>query len=208
MHMFLFEEEKKNEGYKLIAGMDEAGRGPLAGAVFIAMCIMPLSSDKIIEGVNDSKKLTEKKRLELFEKIKKTAIDYVIVSVGEDIIDEINILNATKLGMKRCLETIRTKPDYCLVDFVPSLNIDVPFKTIIKGDALSYNIACASILAKVSRDLYMQDMDQKYPEYGFAKHKGYGTLMHYKNINEYGISPIHRKSFLKNIAEHKNGWTI
>ena len=200
--MFTYEKEKIEEGYNLIGGMDEAGRGPLAGAVYTAMCIMPLDEDKLIEGVNDSKKLTPKKRLELFEKIKQTAIAYSIVEVGEKEIDEVNILEATKLGMQRCLANINIKPDYCLVDYVAGLKLDVPFKTIVKGDAKSYSIACASILAKVARDLYMEDLAKVYPNYAFGQHKGYATKLHYEMIGKYGISPVHRKSFLKNLEEH------
>lgn len=200
--MLTFEKQKISEGYKLIAGMDEAGRGPLAGAVYTAMCIMPLDDDKLIDGVNDSKQLTEKKRLELYEKIKQTAIAYSIVAVDEKEIDKINILEATKLGMQRCLKCISIKPDFCLVDYVAGLKLDVPFSTIVKGDAKSYNIACASILAKVSRDLYMQELAEKYPNYAFGKHKGYATKLHYQMIKEHGISPVHRMSFLKNLDEH------
>lgn len=201
--MLTYERQKEQEGYKLIAGMDEAGRGPLAGAVYTAMVIMPLDSDKIIEGVNDSKKLTPKKRDELFEKIKQIAIAYVICPVDANVIDEINILQATRQGMKKCYEEINVKPDYCLVDYVNGLKLDCPFETIVKGDAKSYSIACASILAKVARDRYMEEIDKKFPMYQFAKHKGYGTKLHYDMIKEYGISEVHRKSFLKNLEEHK-----
>ena len=201
--MLTYEREKEKEGYKLIAGMDEAGRGPLAGSVYTAMVIMPLSEDKIIEGVNDSKKLTPKKRDELFEKIKQRAIAYVICPVDEKTIDEINILEATRLGMKKCYDEISVKPDYCLVDYVNGLILDCPFETIIKGDAKSYSVACASILAKVARDKYMEEIDKKFPMYQFAKHKGYGTKLHYEMLKEYGISEVHRKSFLKNLEEHK-----
>lgn len=200
--MFTFENEKLKEVYNLIGGMDEAGRGPLAGAVYTAMCIMPLESEKIIEGVNDSKQLTHKKRLELFEKIKQTAISYVIVAVDEKEIDDVNILQATRLGMQRCLENISIKPDYCLVDYVAGLKLDVPFECIVKGDAKSYNIACASILAKVARDLYMEDLAKKYPNYAFEKHKGYATKLHYQMIEKYGICEVHRKSFLKTLNQH------
>ncbi len=200
--MFEFEKELQNSGYNFIAGMDEAGRGPLAGAVYTAMVIMPLDSDKIIEGINDSKKLTSVKRLELFDKIKNTAVAYAICSVDEKVIDKINILEATKLGMQNCLEKISVKPDFCLVDYVANLNLNCEFKTIIKGDAKSYSIACASILAKVARDNYMHDLAEKYPMYMFDKHKGYATKQHYEKIKEYGISEVHRKSFLKNIGGH------
>lgn len=200
--MYEYEEELIKQGYKFIAGMDEAGRGPLAGSVYIAMVIMPLSKDKLIDGINDSKKLSPKKRQELYEKIKQTAISYVICPIDEKTIDEINILEATKKGMEECLQKISIKPDYCLVDYVSSLELNCPFETIVKGDAKSYSIACASILAKVARDKYMEELAQKYPEYQFEKHKGYGTKLHYQMIEKYGVSDIHRKSFLKNLGEH------
>ena len=200
--MLTYEKQKIKEGYSIIAGMDEAGRGPLAGAVFCAICIMPLEPDKIVDGINDSKKLTPTKRLELYEKIKKTAVDYEVCLVDEKTIDNVNILEATKLGMVECLNKIKTKPDYVLVDYVAKLNLDTPFETIVKGDALSYNIACASILAKVERDLYMEELNKKYPNYQFSKHKGYATKLHYELIKKYGVSPVHRKSFLKNLEEH------
>lgn len=200
--MFDYENQLCEQGHKLIAGMDEAGRGPLAGAVYTAMVIMPLDSDKIIQGVNDSKKLTPKKRQELYDKIIQTAISYAICPVDEKVIDEKNILNATRQGMKNCLANMSVRPDFCLVDYITGLDIDVPFEAIVKGDAKSYNIACASILAKVARDKYMEDIAKKYPSYAFEQHKGYGTKLHYEMIEKYGILPIHRKSFLKNLGEH------
>lgn len=200
--MLEFENELEKDGYKFIAGIDEAGRGPLAGSVYTAMVIMPLEKDKIINGVNDSKKLTPKKRYELFDKITKTAIAYSICAIDENTIDSVNILEATKLGMANCLQNISVKPDFCLVDYVAGLSLNCPFKTIVKGDAKSYNIACASILAKVARDRYMCEMAEKYPEYQFEKHKGYGTKLHYELIEKFGVSKIHRKSFLKNLEEH------
>ena len=195
--MLEFENEMISKGYKLIAGVDEAGRGPLAGAVFVAMAIMPLDENSIIPGVDDSKKLSPTKRKFLFDKIKSKAIASSICSIDEKTIDRINILEATKLGINKCLKEISIKPDYCLVDYVAKLNLDVPFSTIIKGDALSYSIACASILAKVARDEYMDEMDKKYPNYNFTKHKGYGTKLHYECLDKYGISEIHRRTFLK-----------
>ena len=195
--MLEFENEMISKGYKLIAGVDEAGRGPLAGAVFVAMAIMPLDENSIIPGVDDSKKLSPTKRKFLFDKIKSKAIAYSICSIDEKTIDRINILEATKLGINKCLQEISIKPDYCLVDYVAKLNLDVPFSTIIKGDALSYSIACASILAKVARDEYMDEMDKKYPNYNFTKHKGYGTKLHYECLDKYGMSEIHRRTFLK-----------
>ena len=193
--MFEYENDCISQGLKYIAGIDEAGRGPLAGPVCVAMVIMPLEEEKRIAGVNDSKKLTEKKREELFEKIISTAIDYDIEFVDEETIDTINILNATKLGMHTCINNIKTKPDIVLIDAV-KLESDIPTKSIIKGDALSYSIACASILAKVSRDRLMLKLDEEYPEYNFKKHKGYGTKEHIENLKTFGASKIHRKSFI------------
>lgn len=203
--MLEYEKDLLKKGYSLIAGMDEAGRGPLAGPVFASMCIMPLGENDIIDGIDDSKKLTPKKREELYIKIKEKAICYSVCSISEKEIDEVNILNATINCMKKCLEKISIKPNYILVDYVPKLELNVPFMAIKKGDALSYNIACASILAKVSRDRYMDDLDKKYPMYYFSKHKGYGTKCHYQMLQKYGVSDAHRKSFLKNLEEHYGG---
>jgi len=200
--VFSLENELNKQGYKLIAGMDEAGRGPLAGRVYSAMVIMPLEQDKIIEEVNDSKKLTPKKRDELYDKIINTALAYSICYVNEEVIDEINILEATKLSMNSCLAQINLKPDFVLVDYVANLMLERPFRCVVKGDATSYNIACASILAKVARDRYMTDVSKEYPNYCFDKHKGYGTKLHYDMIRKFGISKVHRKSFLKNLKEH------
>lgn len=193
--MFDYENECLESGYKLIAGMDEAGRGPLAGPVCVAIAIMPLEKDKIIEGINDSKKLSEKKREALFDKIINTAISYHVEFVDENTIDTINILNATKLGMHKCINDIEVRPDIVLIDAV-KLDTDIPTKSIIKGDALSYNIACASILAKVSRDKYILSLDEKYPMYNFKKHKGYGTKEHIENLKKFGPCPVHRKTFI------------
>lgn len=197
--MFDYENKYLDKGYKLIAGIDEAGRGPLAGPVCIAMVIMPLDKESIIEGINDSKKLTEKKRDALFEKIKEKAIAYQIEFIDKDTIDTINILNATKLGMLTCINNIKIKPDVVLIDAV-KLNTDIEFESIIKGDALSYSIACASILAKVSRDKLMIEIDKEYPQYNFAKHKGYGTKAHIEALKNYGKCPYHRESFIKNLV--------
>lgn len=198
--MLEYENSLIKEGYRLIAGIDEAGRGPLAGPVTVAVCIMPLDADKIIDGVNDSKKLTPRKREELYDKIINTATAYSIVNIGEKLIDEINILNATKLGMKKCLENIDVTPDYVLIDAV-KIDSEIPYSAIIHGDALSYSIACASILAKVSRDRLMTAFDEKYQGYGFAKHKGYGTKMHVEKLKELGPCDIHRKSFITHFVE-------
>ena len=188
--------EKKYQG-KLIAGIDEAGRGPLAGPVVCACVIMPLDEDKIIEGMNDSKKLSAKKRDVLYDKIIEKAISYKIVEVDHKTIDEINILQSTRKGMKEAVEGLNITPDIVLIDAV---NIDtcLPQESIIKGDTLSYNIAAASILAKVYRDRLMEKLDKKYPEYGFKKHKGYGTKSHIEALKKYGKSEIHRDSFIKN----------
>lgn len=198
--MFDYENKYLSMGAKLIAGIDEAGRGPLAGPVAVAIVIMPLDKDSIIEGVNDSKKLSEKKRELLFEQIKDRAIAYHVELVDEMTIDTINILNATKLGMLTCLEKINPKPDITLIDAV-KLNTDYPTESIIKGDALSYVIACASILAKVTRDKLMLELDEKYPEYGFKKHKGYGTKAHIEALKKYGKCPIHRDSFIGHFVD-------
>lgn len=190
-----FEKEELEKGYSLIAGMDEVGRGPLAGPVCTVCVIMPL--DDIIEGVDDSKKLSEKKREELAEKIKEKAIAYSVQMVDEQTIDKINILEATKLCMKKSIETMDIRPGIVLVDAINKLDTDVEIRGIIKGDALSYNIGCASILAKVTRDKLMCELDKEYPEYGFAKHKGYGTKAHIEAIKKYGPCIYHRLSFLK-----------
>ena len=190
-----FEREEESKGNFLIAGMDEVGRGPLAGPVCVACVIMPL--DDVIEGIDDSKKLSEKKRDALFEKIKEKAIAYSIEMVDEQTIDKINILEATKLCMKKAVEKLEIKPDVVLVDAIKSLDVMVPIRGIIKGDALSYSIGCASILAKVTRDRLMVELAKEYPEYGFEKHKGYGTKVHIEALKEYGPCIYHRLSFLK-----------
>lgn len=190
-----YEKELLNNGVYLIAGMDEAGRGPLAGPVTAACCIMDLTD--IIDGVDDSKKLTEKKRELLFDRIKEKAICHSIINVDENVIDEINILNATKKAMTEAVNSLFPFPQYLLVDAVKH-DFGVPYKAIIHGDSLSYSIAAASILAKVSRDRLMTEYAKKYPEYGFDKHKGYGTKAHIEAIKKYGPCPIHRMSFIKN----------
>lgn len=192
-----FENEGYQKGYTYIGGIDEAGRGPLAGPVVAAVVVFKPGTK--IEGINDSKKLSEAKRDELFDIIKEQALDYGIGIVQKEEIDEYNILNATYMAMKKAINCLKKTPDYLLVDaaHVPDVNIDQ--KSIIKGDSKSISIAAASILAKVTRDSLMYEYDKMYPEYGFASHKGYGTDQHYKAIREHGITPIHRKSFLKNI---------
>ena len=195
----LYEKQEQEKGRFLIAGVDEVGRGPLAGPVCVACVMMPL--DDIIEGVDDSKKISEKKREQLFEEIKEKAICYSIQMVNEQTIDDINILEATKLAMKNAIEDMSVKPDVVLVDAISKLDTNVEIRGIIKGDALSYSIGCASILAKVTRDRLMCDLAKEYPEYGFEKHKGYGTKQHIEALKEYGPCVYHRLSFLKFLGE-------
>ncbi|MCL2862283.1 MAG: ribonuclease HII [Firmicutes bacterium] len=181
---------------KMIAGMDEAGRGCLAGPLVAAICVMPL--DCSIEGIYDSKALSKEKREELFEKIVERAISYEITECGVDIIDKLNILGATKQTMRDTVNKMLLKPSLVLVDFVPKLDIDIDFKTLKKGDQTSYNIACASILAKVHRDRLMIELDKKYPLYGFRDNKGYGTQRHIEALKKFGKTVEHRESFIKN----------
>ena len=192
--------ELYNQGYKFICGIDEAGRGPLAGPVVVAAVIMP--KDSFIEGVNDSKKVSEKKRELLYEQITNEAISYSVGIVDQKTIDEINILNATKLGVKLALEGLKTKPEIIMVDALNNMDtIGIPYISVIKGDAKNYCIAAASIIAKVTRDRIMREWDAVYPDYGFAKHKGYGTADHIKTIKEKGPCILHRKSFIKNFVK-------
>lgn len=178
-----------------IAGIDEAGRGPLAGPVVCACCIMPM--DHMIEGVMDSKKISENRREKLYETIVKTALDYSVSVVENEEIDEINILNATKKGMLECILKLKIPPEVVLIDAV-KIACDYKVMPIIKGDAKSYNIAAASIIAKVTRDRIMRRYDGIYPDYGFAKNKGYGTGEHIEAIKKYGLTQIHRRTFVKN----------
>lgn len=192
-----YEENLYSEGNNLICGVDEAGRGPLAGPVVIAGVIMP--EDSIIEGVNDSKKVSEKKREKLYDLILEEAISYSVAIIGQDIIDDINILNATKQGVTQVVEGLDIKPDLIIVDALTHINTKgIPYESIIKGDAKCYNIAAASIIAKVTRDRIMRQWDEIYPQYGFIAHKGYGTARHIAAIKECGLCPIHRRSFTKN----------
>lgn len=201
MDWLLYENEAINNGYKVICGVDEAGRGPLAGPVFAAAVILP--EGHIIEGVNDSKKLSEKKRDLLYDKIIDECICYSVGTASEKEIDEINILQATFLAMKRAVDGLEIKPDLALVDGNRMPPLDIDAQTIVKGDGKSASIAAASIIAKVSRDRYMLELAEKYPQYEFERHKGYPTKLHYEKIAEYGISDIHRKSFLKKVLGNK-----
>lgn len=194
---YSIENEYREKGFDIICGVDEAGRGPLAGPVYAAAVILP--SDCVIEGLNDSKKLTEKKREALFDEIKEKALAYGIASADEKEIDEINILNATFLAMKRAIDSLSVKPDLALIDGNQKPHTDIEEVTVIKGDAKSTSIAAASVLAKVSRDRFMLEMAEKYPQYEFARHKGYGTKLHYEKIAQYGVCNIHRRTFLKKI---------
>lgn len=199
---YFYEQKADDAGYKTICGIDEAGRGPLAGPVYAAAVILPLGLE--IDGLNDSKKLSEKKREQLFDIICENAVDYSIGVATEKEIDEINILKATFLAMHRAVEGLKTRPDYALID--GNQYPKIPFvteETVVKGDAKSMSIAAASILAKVSRDRFMLEKAKEYPQYEFEKHKGYGTKLHYEKILEFGPSPIHRRTFLKNLYGEK-----
>lgn len=194
-----YENAALNSGFEIVCGIDEAGRGPLAGPVYAAAVILP--KGHIVEGVNDSKKISEKKRDLLFDKIIDECVCYSIGTASEQEIDEINILQATFLAMRRAVAGLEIKPDIALVDGNKKPSLDIAEQTIVKGDSKSANIAAASIIAKVSRDRYMLEMAEKYPEYQFEKHKGYGTKLHYEMLEKYGISPIHRKTFLKKLLQ-------
>lgn len=199
---FTYENQAKAKGYTLVCGVDEAGRGPLAGPVCAAAVILPENCG--IEGLNDSKKLTEKKREKLYDIIIEKAVAFSVAYGTVEEIEEHNILNATFLAMNRAIEGLSKRPDYALIDGnrVP-IGITVPCETVIKGDALSCSIAAASILAKVTRDRLLLQYADTYPQYGFEKHKGYGTAAHYEAIRKYGVLPIHRMSFLKSFFEGK-----
>ena len=192
-----FERALQKKGVKYIAGVDEVGRGPLAGPVVCAAVIMPLDEAAIIEGVDDSKKLSAKKREELSEKIKETALCYCIIEIDEKTIDEMNILEATKLGMKKAIETLSITPEKVLTDGNMTIDVAIPQQSVIGGDALSYSIGAASIIAKVYRDALMDKYAETYPNYAFEKNKGYGTAAHIQGIKEHGLCPIHRKTFTK-----------
>ena len=192
-----YEARAAENGYTAVCGVDEAGRGPLAGPVCAAAVILP--QGLVIEGLNDSKKLSEKKREMLYDKVTENALAWSVAFASEAEIDEINILQATFLAMKRAVEGLGIKADYALIDGnrMPPLGVDG--ETVIKGDSLSMSIAAASIIAKVTRDRLMLEIDKEYPQYMFSQHKGYGTALHYEMLEKHGISPVHRRSFLKKI---------
>lgn len=190
-----YEKDARSEGYKIICGIDEAGRGPLAGPVCAACVVLP--EGYVIEGVNDSKKLSEKKRELLYDRIIDECVDYSIAVADEKEIDDVNILNATFLAMRRAVNGLKVCPDLALVDGNKDPGLDIPARTIVKGDAKSASIAAASILAKVTRDRFMLEMAEKYPQYGFEKHKGYPTKLHYEMLDQFGPCEIHRQTFLR-----------
>ena len=195
--LWTLENEIYGEGYRLICGVDEAGRGPLAGPVYAAAVILPRGL--VIEGLDDSKKLTEKKREALFDPIREQAIAYGIASASVEEIETLNILNATFLAMNRAIEKLSSVPALALIDGNRNTGITFPSRCVVKGDAKCADIAAASVLAKVSRDRFMLEMAKQYPRYRFEQHKGYGTKLHYDMLREYGPSPIHRMSFLKKL---------
>lgn len=198
-NLWQIEEELINDGFEVICGVDEAGRGPLAGHVYAAAVILPVG--QVIPGLNDSKKLTEKKREELYDVIVSKAIAYGVAFADKNEIDDLNILNATYLAMNRAIDTLSVKPDIALIDGNRNTGIICKSECVIKGDSKSASIAAASILAKVSRDRYMTEMAGLYPQYAFERHKGYGTKLHYEMLAEHGVSEIHRRSFLKGIKD-------
>lgn len=200
-HMLEIEDSLYQKGYKIICGVDEAGRGPLCGPVVAAAVI--LKPDDMIEGVNDSKKLSEKKREKLYEDIMSNALAVGIGIKDVDIIEKVNILNATKLAMKEAIDNLKIRPEYVLIDGNQMIDIDIKGETVISGDAKSESIATASIIAKVTRDRMLIEWDKKYPEYGFAKHKGYGTKAHIEAIQKYGLTPLHRPSFCKKFVKEE-----
>ena len=198
-NMLEYERIAQQAGAKYVGGIDEAGRGPLAGPVVVAGVIMPLEENSLIDGVNDSKKLSAKKRDLLFDKILATALDVQVAIIGCEEIDEINILNATKKGMLQCINGFKAV-DKVFIDAV-KLDCSVPTLSIVHGDALSYSIAAASIVAKVTRDRLMLQYDEQYPQYNFAKHKGYGTAEHIRLLKEFGPCPIHRRTFIGHFVD-------
>ena len=196
---YSIETQLMEAGYEVVCGIDEAGRGPLCGPVVAAACILP--AGLVIDGLNDSKKLSEKKREQVFEEITKNALAYSIALATVEEINETNILEATLLAMRRAVEGLPTRPDYLIIDGNISRGFDIPAHAVVKGDATSPSIAAASILAKVTRDRMCYELDAMYPEYGIAKHKGYGTADHYKALAEHGVPPIYRTKFLRSFYE-------
>lgn len=197
--MWAIENEKKAMGYKFIAGVDEAGRGPLAGPVCVASVILP--DGAYLEKINDSKKLTDKVKDKLYDEIKEIAVAYSIVLISHEEIDRLNILYATFKGMRDAVNELSVKPDFVLIDGNKISGMELPHECVVKGDSKSISIAAASILAKVTRDRYMMELDEKYPEYNFKKHKGYPTKEHYEALKKYGASEVHRKSFNLKLGE-------
>ena len=196
---YSIEQDLIDKGYTYVCGVDEAGRGPLCGPVVAAACILPVGL--FIEGLNDSKKLSAKKRKEVYNKIIENAVAYCIAEASVEEIDELNILEADMLAMRRAVEGLEIKADFAIIDGNISRGFDIPTLTVIKGDATSPSIAAASILAKVTRDEMCEQMDKDYPQYGIAKHKGYGTKQHMDALRKYGPSPIHRKKFIRFLDE-------
>lgn len=192
-----YEKQAMAEGFQTVCGIDEAGRGPLCGPVCAAAVILPVDCE--IEGINDSKKLSEKKREKLYDEIIRKAVCYSVSMVPAGVIDEINILQATFLAMRNAVSSLSVRPDIALIDGNQKPGLMIEERTIVKGDAKSVSIAAASILAKVTRDRYMIELDEKYPEYKFSQHKGYGTKLHYEMLDEFGLCPEHRRTFLKKI---------
>lgn len=193
--LWCYEREALADGFEIVCGVDEAGRGPLAGPVCAAAVILP--RETVIEGLNDSKKLTDKKRRELYDVITQTAAAYGIAFASEQEIDEVNILQATFLAMERAMQKLAVRPQLALIDGNRARDFGLPVRTIVHADALSASVAAASILAKVARDRLMEELDGEYPQYGFAVHKGYGTKRHYEALRAFGPCPIHRRTFLK-----------
>ncbi len=198
---YSIENSLHEQGYTYVCGVDEAGRGPLCGPVFAAACILP--DGLFIEGLNDSKKLTEKKREKLFDIIKKEAVAYCIASASVEEIDQLNILEADLLAMRRAIDGLAVNADFAIIDGNVARGFEVPARAVVKGDAISMSIAAASVLAKVARDRICLELDAQYPEYGIAKHKGYGTKAHMDALREHGPSPIHRKKFIRFLDEEK-----
>lgn len=197
---YSIEHEIQARGYSLVCGIDEAGRGPLCGPVFAAACILP--DGLIIDGLNDSKKLTAKKREMLFDVIRENAVAYCIASASVEEIDELNIRQANLLAMRRAIDGLSVKPDFALIDGNDDEGFQLPAMAVVKGDAKSMSISAASILAKVARDRICEELDREYPQYGIAKHKGYGTKDHMDALRKFGPSPIHRKKFIRFLDEN------